>query len=375
MIYTKNKLRMYSILLLGPLPPPVTGNSLAVKLFYDALIQRKFKVEIINLSKRGFKNGIDSIARIGELFKIFTRILLAKKSTDSIYFTISESKAGNLKDILVYVMCYKFLPKMYIHLHGGAGYARIMSDRSTFIFKLNAFFLKKLAGVIVLGRSHGEIFKGLVHPNKIKIVPNFSEDEFFLDKKKVEEKFKDPLSLNFLFLSNLIDGKGHLELIGAMERLNDSTQKLFRLDIAGGFDDDKKKEAFLARIKKLPNIKYHGVVKGEEKKKLLNNAHVFFLPTYYPYEGQPISILEAYASGCAVVTTNHSGIFDVFKPEFNGFEVEKKSIDSILTALDVIVNNMQKVRQAAINNVEYANSEFRTSMHLKNMFNALEIII
>jgi glycosyltransferase involved in cell wall biosynthesis len=63
---------------------------------------------------------------------------------------------------------------------------------------------------------------------------------------------------------------------------------------------------------------YHGdssaciIVDGPGKKNLFSEAHIFCLPTYYPYEGQPIAILEAFASGCVVITTNHSGISDFF---------------------------------------------------------------
>ena len=64
---------------------------------------------------------------------------------------------------------------------------------------------------------------------------------------------------------------------------------------------------------------------GTQKKDLYSNAHIFCLPTYYPWEGQPFCILEAYAAGCVVITTNHSGISQVFKDGINGIEVEKKS--------------------------------------------------
>ena len=69
---------------------------------------------------------------------------------------------------------------------------------------------------------------------------------------------------------------------------------------------------------------------GEKKRRLFAEAHVFCLPTYYSYyEGQPISILEAYASGCVVITTDHGGICDIFKDKINGFRVEKRSCLSI----------------------------------------------
>ena len=38
---------------------------------------------------------------------------------------------------------------------------------------------------------------------------------------------------------------------------------------------------------------YHGVVRGAHKIEFLRRAHVFVLPTWYPWEGQPMSIIEA----------------------------------------------------------------------------------
>ena len=37
--------------------------------------------------------------------------------------------------------------------------------------------------------------------------------------------------------------------------------------------------------------------------------------------GQSISIVEAHASGYAVITSIHSGIFDIFTPGVNDYEV------------------------------------------------------
>lgn len=40
-------------------------------------------------------------------------------------------------------------------------------------------------------------------------------------------------------------------------------------------------------------VTYHGIVGGEAKRRLLKECYIFALPTRYPNEGQPISILEA----------------------------------------------------------------------------------
>jgi len=60
--------------------------------------------------------------------------------------------------------------------------------------------------------------------------------------------------------------------------------------------------------------------------------YIFCLPTYYPNEGQPISILEAMANGCAIVTTDHGGIKDVVTKE-NGIFVGKSNPCDLKNAL------------------------------------------
>ena len=54
-------------------------------------------------------------------------------------------------------------------------------------------------------------------------------------------------------------------------------------------------------------------------------------------EGQPISILEAYASGCAVLASEQRGIRDVFRYDLNGHESAIGSTASIRSVLARIV--------------------------------------
>ena len=61
----------------------------------------------------------------------------------------------------------------------------------------------------------------------------------------------------------------------------------------------------LAAIEQTPRIRVRWIpgADGDEKYDLLSRCHVFVLPTQYPVEAQPLALLEAMASGCAIVTT------------------------------------------------------------------------
>ena len=355
-----------TILFIGTLPEPVTGQSIACRVLLEGL-RPEHDVELVDLSKKDFRQGLSSTTRVVEVARILWRIWRTRRRADVIYLTVSQSLAGNLKDLCIYLLCYRQLDHLIIHLHGGAGMRRIMLGDRALLRGINAHFLRRLGAVVVLGQSQVCIYQGVVPDGRIHVVPNCAEDSFFTNLERIDDKFLRVHPLRVLFLSNLLPGKGHDELVQAYLALDGRTRASVRLDIAGGFESDRQKDAFLRKVAGVDGIRYHGTVAGERKRSLLDRAHVLCLPTYYPYEGQPISILEAYASGCAVITTNHSGIRDVFRPEVNGYEVAKRSVPDLRSAIERAVAEPECLRQMATHNlqtavVNYRASEYRTAL-------------
>lgn len=363
-----------SVLFLGPLPEPVTGQSLACQVFHDELVKSR-RVEVVNLSKSEFKQGISSFRRILEVLGMIIRIWRRRNACDVIYLTISESVAGNVKDLLIYLVCFRRLSRMAIHLHGGAGMREIMLGRRGRVLRnLNRFFLRRLGAVIVLGQRHVGIFADTVSRERIHIVPNFAQDHLFADMALIDRKFARVPPLRILFLSNLLPGKGHEELVDGFLALDDSGRAAVQIDFAGGFEAEDQKAAFLGRIRGHAQLRYHGTVHGATKQRLFSEAHVFCLPTYYPYEGQPISILEAYASGCAVITTDHSGIFDIFEPNVNGYQVAKASATALRAAIERAIAEPDRLHAMARANCEMARERYRTSRHTRELVGIMNAI-
>lgn len=358
------------ILFIAPLPPPITGQSIAAKVLLDE-ISKYHLVEVVNLRKSTFKQGISSFGRIIQTLNTLKHIWKGKNSADVVYFTISQSIAGNIKDLLIYLILYNKLSDTIIHLHGG-GIKKLIFEKYYLLNRLNKMFLRQLSGVIVLGQSLVSVFEGMISKNRIYVIPNFAEDNLFLSIKKIEGKFQKLESLKILFCGNLIAGKGYKELVDAYKNLSDNLQKRVRVDFAGEFESKDEKAAFLNTIEEVKGIRYHGVVSGDEKRRLFAEAHVFCLPTYYPYyEGQPISILEAYASGCVVITTDHGGICDVFKDEVNGFQVAKKSCLSIKEKIEKIAKRPNELLPIAIFNRKIAYQKYTEANYKSALINVI----
>jgi len=363
-----------NILLIAPLPPPTNGMSLASKVLLDGIPQFH-RIKIINLSKKKRPNSIgDHFKRSIEVLEFFWRVILRRRNVDLVYFTISESIAGNIKDLIIYLLCVGKLDKIYIHMLGGAGMKSILQNQQL-LRHLNKFFISRVRGVIVEGNAQRATFETLTSQERIHIVPNFAEDFLFIDELIVKNKFDDVLPIKILYLSNLIFGKGYEELADAYLSLSSEMKDKIELTFVGGFQSVTHEMAFLNKIKNEKGIIYYGkFVAGKEKKALYLKSHVFCLPTYYPYEGQPISILEAYATGCVVVATLHSGIPDVFCNGKNGYAVEKKSVDSIREVLQrLIIEKNTDLLQFALNNAKQAKEKYRTSIYTKSMLSILEL--
>ncbi len=354
------------ILFIAPLPDPVTGQSLACKVLLDELV-KDHVVDVIDLSKGGFKQGVNSFQRILSVLRIVRDAARLQKSADIIYLTVAESYAGNVRDLSVYSVCFPRLNSLVIHLHGGAGLRDILLGKRTLLRWVNEFFLRRLGGAVVLGETHTAVVKNAIPKHRVHIVPNFAEPYLLATAEEVGRKFENAEPLRVLFLSNLLPGKGFLELLDAYLAMNPHAQKRLVIDFAGGFESAAHEVHFHNRTKDRGSIRYHGIVHGEQKRRLFHQAHVFCLPTYYPYEGQPISILEAYASGCAVIATDHSGIRDIFADRVNGYEVEKKSSMHLRTILENIIGREQELLAMALTNLEDARVKYQASRYNRDL--------
>ena len=361
------------ILFIAPLPPPTHGQSLASDVLYQKLRERH-DVRVVDMAKPTARHVWDRLGRVGAVLSFLKGVATKQRGVDVIYLTISESLLGNLKDLCIYVLCFGKLDRMFIHLLGGAGIKRILERRGV-QYRLNKFFISRMRGVIVEGRIQAATFSSVIAREHIHIRQNFAEDFLFFTEQEVRRKFDDARTVSVLFLSNLYGGKGHNELVDAYRSLPRGVQERFTIAFVGGFESAKLRDEFMSRIAGEGGLTYLGTfVSGSEKRALYGKSHVFCLPTYYPYEGQPISILEAYATGCVVVTTEHSGIPEVFRDGVNGFAVETRSAESIKRAFEQIARDPGRLVEIAVANRNVAHERYRTGTYQAALTGILESV-
>jgi glycosyltransferase involved in cell wall biosynthesis len=357
-----------NILLLAPLPPPITGQSLAAKVLYDYL-RLDHSITFVDLSIDSANDGTVTFSRSLEVLKAIFQIWKKRRRADVIYLTISESVAGNIKDLLIYLVCFKQLDKFYIHLHGGS-IKKWVFDVHPILRWLNSIAIHRMPGVIISGRSHSDTFKAMIGKNRTHIIPNFAQDHLFVDDLQIKEKFTRLVGLRLLYLSGMTVGKGYLYLLEAYQNLNDEIREMISIDFAGKFDTESERAEFIHRISGVPDITYHGAVDEDMKQLLFAKAHIFCLPTTF-LEGGPISILEAYASGCVVVATGPGGIRDIFTDGINGYEIESHDSRSIELVIAKLQSSSASLFRIARNNKNTAITQYRTDLFTKRVGSVL----
>lgn len=291
------------IAIIGQFPPPMHGLSKALDTLYNSYLNEEFnftKIDITNNKKF-----------LSNLFKI----LLSK--LDLYYLTISQSKFGNIRDLIMIKLIQLKKRKIIIHLHGG-GFRNILDNEfNNYQRKLNYKILSKVDAGIVLGDSLRYIFEGIIPKEKIFVVKNCVDDEFVITDKEFNEKLlalENKKVFKILYLSNFIEDKGYKDVLELAKLVKEKNDNRFKFVFAGKFfcEDDKKEFFKYIKSNNLEKIiEYRGIIYGEEKINTLKECDYFILLTRYKNEGQPISIIEAASNGLRIVTTNHAGILDI----------------------------------------------------------------
>lgn len=357
------------ILFIAPLPPPLTGHSIASEILFNRLKDRHF-MEVVDLSVNSQHNGSVSLRRVRAVFSVLQKVREARKGVDVAYLTIAESIAGNLKDLLIFWLLRGKVGRVVLHLHGGS-FRDAVLDRSWLLRKWNAVFLSQVDKIVITGHSHKEIFRDIVALQQLAVVPNFALPQLFTTTDEIRRKFENVERVRILYVSGMDSRKGYARLLDAYLALPPEIRARLQLDFAGRFDNPQEQIAFEARIAAVEDVAYHGIVNGDRKRQLFAKAHVFCLPTSY-LEGQPLTILEAYASGCLVLTTPQPGILDVFIPDVNGKLVSTEDLELLKEHLVAIALHPERSLAIALTNFAEADKNYRADVFCERMFRILE---
>ena len=178
----------------------------------------------------------------------------------------------------------------------------------------------------VLDSRSYKTLKGIKHlRDKVYLTPNSIDVTEDLDLKPKNYS-------RVAFIGNLIPSKGLYELVEACTKTN------VRLDIIGpGSDEVLTHIKEIAREYLNKTIFIYGRLPNIEAVKFMHDVDIVALPTYYPFEAFPISIIEAMSLTKMVISCPRAAVQDMLIGIDGtpcGILVKPKSVDAIVEAIN-----------------------------------------
>lgn len=289
-----------------------------------------FPVSVVATAKNLQANVFVRLLRGIEDSKMIFKSLdsTVKENPDiKILHTTTSGSLGSFRDIKVAKWCKNRNVKCVMHCRygcipqilKGGGWKRWIMLKS-----MDAF-----DHVWVLDRNSFAALREIPElKDKVHITPNSYPVE--ANKEIKPKTFK-----KYVFMANLFPTKGFFELIEAFKKVKFQDTELH---ILGSGPDNVVKSLKDACGDLLGNrIIYHGKLPNDEAVELLSEMDSLVLPTYYPGEAFPISILEAMSNGKLVISTPRAAIPDMLTATDGsrcGIIVDEQNVEQLTEAIN-----------------------------------------
>lgn len=272
---------------------------------------------------------------------VFLYNFLRKESPDIVHF-----HAGNL--IFWFIFPIIFLRKIrYVQtLHSQA-----QNEYGSKIRMLIRKFLykRKYVSVITISPSNDNSFRKVYETQSLSCIyngratPNLSPNYNIIQKEILQLKNNQD-TLMFCHVARFNKIKNQSMLVQAFNDLIDENLNVVLLIIGDHFDT--------VEGIKVKNIARNGIYFLGPKKNIIDYLTIcdFFCLSSF-YEGMPITLIEAYSTGCIPVTTPVSGCIDIIKDGLTGFISPDFTKESYKTTIKRAIEERYKIKRSQL--VEY----------------------
>ena len=275
-----------------------------------------------------------SLSLIRFISEFFLLIKIIKKAKPNIVHLIS------MRPIIIGIFSSLFVKSGYCATFTGMGFLFIKEGikgfilRNFFINFLNVFLiLKKI--IIVVQKKDDEIFlkKFKLRGDFLKVIKGSGIDlDFHKYCPEVSRR-----NINLAYAGRILYDKGLVWLVNSFKLARKENPNLV-LYIAGALDEKNPtsiKKSYFEKIINIDGIHYLGNIKNI--KKFWRNANIAILLS--KREGLPLSLLEAAATGRAIISTDVPGSREIAISGFNSINVKIGNILECSNAILKLANN------------------------------------
>ncbi|MCU1473943.1 glycosyltransferase [Amnibacterium sp.] len=297
------------VLVISQVPPPVHGSTVMTL----RLLETLSGFGRATLVDRRFSRTVDDVgrARPGKLLAVPSLVArvaarVAVRRPGACVFFLTNRPGSFLVDVVLLELLRVLRVPTALYLHTN-GY-RELARRGPLWRAAVGRVLGGADRVVVLGPRMAEDVRPFVAEERIAVIANAPGDA-----PSPSGPVGGDEDFRLLFLANLLPEKGADAFVRLAERLTADTGRRWRFDIAGAGARDRI-AALRAAVEDAgvaASVTVHGAVTADERWRLLQDADVLVLPSTYPFEAQPLVVVEALATGTPVVAYDVGGVGDL----------------------------------------------------------------
>lgn len=367
----------------------VTGPSMMFDLLMKALETSTWETDIVNIvdeNSLAENRKVGGFSRSRMLFYIKLLPKICKKlfiRQNLVYMIIAPTLAAFIRDAVVIWAAYFLRHRIVCQLFGD--YQSFYNGQNTLIKKFISITLSRPDKIIVEGQLV-KSYMAFIRSYEDSVIP-ISNGLPEVDVKSLIscKKIANDSSYNLLYMGNMIETKGYLDVLQAVNILVNERGRKINAKFAGKFivtEDavkfscpDDARNYFLSYLKNNnleKNVSYSKAILGEEKRSEFEKAHFFLLPSNYIFEMQPVSVLEAMAYGAVVIGTDHKLIPDMLQDGVTGSIVPYNSPDSIADKIEYLIDNPEIFESFSQNSINMYNLKFSPDIYCGNVIKVFD---
>lgn len=180
-------------------------------------------------------------------------------------------------------------------------------------------------------------------------------------------------SVKFLFAGNLYYAKGVSYFYEAAIKIKNANLNA-DFFIAGKYLKNHPfsiEDSFYQTIVESESIEYLGSWDQKTFLKNLYDYHVFVLPSFG--EGIPLAVMEAMASGRALICSNVPGCNSCIIDNKNGYLCEPQSSESLIQSMQKIINNKKRISEMGECSRKMVEKEFKLELIYKQFNSVIDL--
>jgi glycosyltransferase involved in cell wall biosynthesis len=314
-------------ILLGPHREAVSGVSTHLNLLFTSPLAGEFSLVHFQVGSEGrVEGGAGRLLRLlVSPFRLAAAILA--RGAAIVHLNTSLNARAYWRDLAYLVVAKLCGARALYQVHGGALPQTFLRGNRV-LTALLRLTLQLPDAIVVLARSELDAYREFVPRQQVLALPNGIDCAPYA--KPARGRFDGSAPLELVYIGRLAREKGLFEALEGL-KLARARGARARIVIAGSGPEEARLRRLAEEIGIADAVSFRGPVFGEDKVKLLGEAHALVLVSHG--EGLPYALLEAMAAGAAVIATRVGAIPDVVVDGVHGLLVPQRSPEAIARAI------------------------------------------